>query len=173
MKKYLIILILLSAQCFSQDLKFETIPNSTLKVSFPSDWNFSTPYAGDGRYSSIQLYLPKEKNGGYPVYPEFEFEFLDKNSEDEKLRYILNSKPLPKKIGGVKSKAFKISSEVSYLRSNMSHSYAAIQMTGYLVPINKGYLICSLTTLAEKQNEHKKYSNFLEAYCIGAVASAK
>ena len=173
MNKYLIIFILFAAQCFSQEIKVESIPNSTLKVSFPPDWNFSRPYIGDGKYSSIQVYLPKEEHGGYPGYPEFEFEFLGKRSKDERLRYILKSKLSSKEIGGVKSKVFKDKAEVSYLLSDMSHSNATLQVTGYLVPINKGYLICTLSTQSGKANEHKKFIDILEAYCTSAVESAK
>lgn len=54
MNKFLILIIFITAPCLSLDLKIEPIPNSTLEVEFPSDWNFSKPYGGD-KYTSIRV----------------------------------------------------------------------------------------------------------------------
>jgi len=173
MNKFLIIFIFFVMPCFGQDTKSESIPNSKLTVSFPSDWNFSKPYIGEGKYSSIKVYLPKEEHGGYPGHPEFEFEFLESRSKDKRLKHILKNKHATKKIGGIKSKSFKYKSEVSYLLSDMSHSSATLEVYGYLVPISKGYLICALTTQSSEEIEYIKYINVLETYCKSAVESAK
>lgn len=170
MKIFLILIIFITTPCLSLDLKVEPIPNSTLKVEFPSDWNFSKPYDGD-KYTSIQIYLPNEEHGGYPASPEFEFEFLNSSSKDGKLAYLLKNKVSSKNIGGIKSIVFKDKIEASYLASDMSHSYDTLKSTGFLVPIYKGHLICTLTT--ETEDAHTTYIDELENYCSSAVESSK
>lgn len=167
----LIISSVLSTQGFCQDMTTESIPNSELSVSFPSNWNFIRPYIGNGKYSSINVNLPKREHGGYPAHPEFNFEFLESNSKDKKLEQLLKMNHASINIGGIESKSFTSKPEVRYLHADMSHSYATLQETGYLVPINNGYLICKLTTNAKEESEHTKYINTLIKYCSSAVES--
>lgn len=170
MNKFLILIIFITTPCLSLDMKVEPIPNSTLKVEFPSDWNFSKPYDGD-KYTSIRICLPTEEHGGYPAYPEFEFEFLDSNSKDETLAYLLKNKVSSRNIGGIKSIVFEDKIEARYLASDMSHSYATLKSTGFLVPIDKGHLICTLTTQAG--DAHTTYIDELKTYCNSAIESSK
>ena len=112
MNKYLICLIFFAAQCFSQDVKVEFIPNSTLKVSFPSNWNFFKSHNDDTKYGSIQLHFPDDKSGGFAASPEFEFEFHNEQSEDEMLINLLKSELSSKEIGGVESKLEPVKNSV-------------------------------------------------------------
>jgi hypothetical protein len=169
----LIICSILAAPSFCQEITTESIPNSELHVSFPSNWNFIRPYLGNGKYSSIHVNLPKGEHGGTPAYPEFDFEFLGPESQDKRLMQLVKTNLPFFQIGGVESKVFTDKPEVRYLLMDMSHSYSTLQVTGYLVPINKGSLICTLTTQSKKENEHTKYISTLETYCASAVKSAK
>ena len=169
----MIICSVMAAPGFCQNVITESIPNSSLYVSFPSNWSFIRPYLGNGKYSSIQVNLPKGEHGGTPAYPEFDFEFLDSDSKDERLRKLLRSELSPVSIGGIEVITFTDLLEASYLHMDMSHSYATLQVTGYLVPINNGHLICTLTTHSDEESQHTKYISTLETYCTSAVESAK
>jgi hypothetical protein len=175
MNKVLTLMIcsLLATQGICQDMQTESIPNSDLHVSFPSDWTFIRPYLGGGKYSSIHVNLPESEDGGTPAYPEFDFEFLGYESKDEGLSNLLKSDLPTIEVGGIESKIFTDKPEVRYLLMDMSHAYATLQVTGYLVPINKGHLICKLTTHSKEESEHEKYIDALKAFCASAVISEK
>ena len=169
----LIVYSFLPMLSFSQEMTTESIPNSELYVSFPSDWTFIRPYLGNGKYSSINVNLPEGEDGGTPAYPEFNFEFLNSDSKNTRIVQIRKSDLSSIYIGGTESKIFTDRPEVRYLLSGGSHAYGTLQVTGYLVPINQGYLICTLTTQSEEESEHTKYINILNTYCSTAVNSAK
>lgn len=169
----LTILSFISQHCFGENLTSELIPNSELQVSFPSNWNFSKPYIGNGKYSSISVYLPKDEHGGYPGHPEFEFEFIEPESLTEEKLKAIKDIPDSIKLGGVESKVYTDKPEVSYLHSDMSHSYSTLQLTSFLIPMHQGYLICSLSTEAGKETKHKKYVGTLKKFCVSAIHSAK
>lgn len=175
MKKILSVIMcsFLTTQGVCQELQTESIPNSTLYVSFPSDWTFIRPYLGNGKYGSINVHLPKDEHGGIPAYPEFDFEFLGPESKDKKPYHLLKNDLPTIEIGGIESKIFTDKPEVRYLVMNMPPSYSTLQVTGYLVSIHSGYLICKLTTQAKKESEHIKYIDTLKTYCTNAVNSAK
>lgn len=164
---------ILAVPALSQDMQSETIPNSALQVVFPANWTFIRPYVGNGVYSSIHVHLPRGEDGGTPAYPEFDFEFLGPNSKDEELDAILASE-LPKiAIGGMEALEFSKESQVRYLLSDMSHADGELAVTGYVVSVGGGHLICRLTTDAKKPSEQSKYLDTLKTYCASAIESGK
>ena len=126
-----------------------------------------------GKYSSLQIYLPKEEHGGYPAYPEFTFEFMETEGFKERMKYLGKNEFSSENIGGVESRFFNFKSEARYLLSDMRHAYDTLNTTGYLVPINSGHLICMLSTSSATKTELKKYINILRDYCISAIESDK
>jgi len=175
MHKILALMIYLTTavSAFAQEMTTESIPNSELYVSFPSEWTFSRPYLGNGKYSSIHVNLPKGDHGGTPMYPEFDFEFIGQESTDKKsdalraidLRVVL--------ISDKEAKAFSDNPKVRYLHGDISHSYSELATTGYIIQINSGHLICTLTTSSKNENEHTKYISTLKDYCASAVESVR
>ena len=160
-----------ASSALSQEMNVESIPNSELYVSFPSDWTFLRPYVGNGKYSSIHVNLPKGEHGGTPMYPEFDFEFLNLSTKDEKLD-ALASVDLPTvSIGNREAREFSDKPEVRYLHGDMSHSYSVLTVTGYIIQMTSGHLICTLTTSSKDEKEHTKYISTLKKYCASAVES--
>lgn len=169
----LVTILVLAAPVLSQDMQSESIPNSELHVVFPANWTFIRPYVGNGIYSSIHVNLPRGANGGTPAYPEFDFEFLGPESADEELDALLNSE-LPKiVIGGADALEFSKTSQVRYLLSDMSHASGELEVTGYVVSVGGGHLICRLTTDARNPSEQTKYLDTLKTYCASAIESGK
>lgn len=161
----------ISLHSLGEDLTSESIPNSRLQVTFPANWNFSKPYIGDGKYSAINIYLPKGEDGGYPGYPEFEFHFIEPESLTEEKRKAVNAIPESIELGGLESKVFTDKPEVSYLHSDMSHSYTRLQLTSYIIPMYQGYLVCSVSTGAGQESEHKMHVSTLKKFCVSAIQS--
>ncbi len=173
MKKTIVLIayLVMAVPAFTQDATTELIPNSELHVSFPSDWTFVRSYIGGGKHISLNVNLPKGDRGGVPAYPEFDFEFFGSESGNEKLKSLLGSSLPDVLISGVEAKEFKEKSEVYNLRRGFSHSYSELTVTGYVVPINNGHLVCMVTTQSNEEGEHAKYVDTLETYCASAVAS--
>ena len=89
------------------------------------------------QYKSVQANLPKEKHGGYPGYPEFEFEYLEnadyKEQYDELISRINKYAPDTKMydmnsltVGTNQAVKFTYDGEVRYTLSDFSHSYAQV-----------------------------------------------
>ncbi|WP_323847445.1 hypothetical protein [Microbulbifer magnicolonia] len=173
MKKNVILALFFTANVWAEEVSLQEIeiPNSSLSVRIPHNWNYSKPYIGDGKYSSVQVYLPKEDHGGYPGYPEFEFEYSDDRSENVEISSALKKMAKSTMLGEKQSYVFTETVEVSYLLSDMSHSNANLKVTYYFTQVGSGYLICSLRTLESQEGQHKKYSANLESFCRQAVTS--
>ncbi len=165
--------VLCSLSSFGSDTTTESIPNSPLAVSFPSDWTHIRPYQGNGRYSSLSVTLPKGEFGGSPMYPDFDFEFKDSDSQGRNIQSLDERKFETSEISGIEAHVFRDNPEVRYLLDDFSHTYDSLKVTGYLIPMKDGHLTCKLTTSSEIESEHTRYLKDLKELCSSAIESGR
>lgn len=153
----------------NEAMKLVAVPDSHLSVSVPSNWSSHKIYSD---VDSLAINLPRLKNGGTPMYPQFSFQFFHgakietsfKKATSHIRAHIYAERNI--KFKESPAKTFTIDSEVIYDFASGGSATGQITEKIIFVGLSKGVLTCSLQGSKKQVLE---FSTTLAEYCISAL----